>query len=473
MNKRLSNFSFARIDSIHINQLDFKKEFLVIDLTNEWVLIRFRCKPYQTRKKLMNFDIDTESQKKSLGKSNDSQRKQVLTGDVPAKILDQGPISAYDPAISRKLMEGICGLSTNTLVKYESEGIIHPQKVKHGGLEVVTYRVTDVQAVLKRRGVQFNKKKSAEVISIFSQKGGVGKSAFAQHLGGMLSLVGKVLVIDLDSQSDVTSLFGLNVKFADLVMEDAELDPTIAELMDWHLKDGHESPYRKLPFDAVVKRISPTLHVIPADLDLGEINYSLNRLPLEDQADENGDLKPAILYMIKDVVDKVKDQYDFILFDCPPNIETCNVNALFASNRIIIPLELEAKCLKTMRRNEDFLRRLRDIHPGFDWDKILVVPNKFRRENIKIKALAKLQDIYFERSDVQLSEAVFPNGAIIDRCSESREPVFVAATRYGKEFKAGVPQAKEFTNYFWVVMHEILDLPIAHLIFPENPDVEA
>ncbi|MGZ3774555.1 MAG: ParA family protein [Pseudobdellovibrionaceae bacterium] len=421
----------------------------------------------------MNLNNESEMLQKPTNASNDSQRKLSLNTESPSKVVEVSPVSSYDPAISRKLMEGICGLSTNTLVKYESEGLIHPQKVKHGGLEVVTYRVTDVQALLKKRGVQFKKGKSAEVISIFSQKGGVGKSAFAQHLGAMLSLVGKVLVIDLDSQSDVTSLFGLNVKFADLVMEDAELDPTIAELMDWQLKDGHESPYRSLPFESVVKRISPTLHVIPADLDLGEINYSLNRLPLEDKLDENGDPKPAILYMIKDVIDQIKDQYDFVLFDCPPNIETCNVNALFASNRIIIPLELEAKCLKTMRRNEDFLSRLRGIHPGFNWDKILVVPNKFRRENIKIKALAKLQDIYFERTDVQLSEAVFPNGAIIDRCSEAREPVFVAATKYGKEFKAGVPQAKEFTNYFWVVLHEILDLPIDHLVFPDNQDAEA
>ena len=302
--------------------------------------------------------------------------------------------SAYDPPISRKLMEGFCGLSTNTLIKYEMEGIIHPAKVKHGGLEMVTYRVTDVQAVLKKRGIKFKKGNEAEVISVFSQKGGVGKSAFTQHLGAMLSMVGRVLVIDLDSQSDVTSLFGLNVKFADLVAEDAELDPTIAELMDWRLKDGQESPYRKLPFSSVVKKISPTLHVVPADLDLGEINYSLNRLELEDRLDAEGNPRPAILFMIKDVIDALKSQYDFILFDCPPNIETCNVNALFASNRIIVPLELEAKCLKTMRRNEDFLKRLKTIHEGFQWDKILVVPNKFKRENIKIKALAKLQDIY-------------------------------------------------------------------------------
>lgn len=397
-----------------------------------------------------------------------NQPTSTNTYKIPQDVLNPEPMtqfSAYYPPISRKLMEGICGISTNTLVKHEAEGIINPTKVKHGGLEVVTYTIKDVQAVLQKRGVSYKNKKEAEVISIFSQKGGVGKSAFTQHLASLLSLVGRVLVIDLDSQSDATSLFGLNVKYADLVAEDAELDPTIAELMDWKLRNGEESPYRKLKFENVVKQISPTLHLIPSDLDLGEINYSLNRFPLEDKVDSEGNVRPAILYMIKDVVDEIKYQYDYILFDCPPNIETCNVNALFASNRIIIPLELEAKCLKTMRRNEDFLFRLREIHHGFKWDKILVVPNKFKRENIKIKALARLQDIYFDRNDVQLSQAVFPNGAIVDRCSEAREPVFVAATKYGKEFKSSVPQAKEFTDLFWIVMHEILDIPLDHLIF--------
>ena len=385
-----------------------------------------------------------------------------------------GTSSSYDPPISRKLMEGICGISTNTLIKYEAEGVIRPTKVKHGGLEVVTYSVKDVQALVKKRGIKFKNGTGAEVISIFSQKGGVGKSAFAQHLGSLLSLVGKVLVIDLDSQSDVTSLFGLNVTFADLVSADAELDPTIAELMTWKLKDGVESPYRHLPFEKVVKKISPTLHVIPADLDLGEINYSLNRASFEDRIDEHGNPHAdQVLHMIRDVIEPLKKEYDFILFDCPPNIEACNVNALFASNRIIVPLELEAKCLKTMRRNEDFLKRLEGLHAGFKWDKILVVPNKFRRENIKIKALARLQDIYGARSDVQLSEAVFPNGAIVDKCSEAREPVFVAATKYGKEFKAAVPQAKDFTNLFWMVLHEIMEIPLERLVFPEAPELGA
>lgn len=380
--------------------------------------------------------------------------------------------SPYDPAIPRKIMERICRVSTNTLIKYENEGVIKPIKVKHGGLEVVTYRASDVQAVLKKRGVKIKNSETAERIAVFNQKGGTGKSAFVQHMASLLSLKGRVLCVDLDSQADATSVLGLDVKYSDVVDSDAELEPTIMELMDWTLKDGQYADYKKLEPDQVIKKISPTLHMIPSDLDISEANYSLNRLPLADKVDENGQPRPAILYMIKDVVDKVKDQYDYIIFDCPPNIETLNVNCLFAVNRIVIPLILEAKCLRTQRRNEDFLDRLRNLHPGFSWDKILVVANGLRRENIKLKALAKLQDIYFERDDIQFSQAVFPTSTIIDKCSELREPVFTLATKFGKEFKSNVPQAKLFTDLFWIVIHEILDLPLDHLIFSESAEAE-
>lgn len=376
--------------------------------------------------------------------------------------------SAYYPPIPRRFVEGLCNVSSNTILKYENEGILHPHKVKHGAMDYVVYTADDVQRFFKKRGYSLNRKGEAEVIAVWSQKGGVGKSAFTQHIAGLLSLTGRTLIIDLDSQADVTALVGGGVKAVDLVDADAEQEPTILELMDWTLKDTDEYPYQRMDQSKVIKKISPNLHLIQSDLDLAEINYSLNRLPLVERMDASGRTVPGILMMIKEVVEKVKGDYDYILFDCPPNIESCNVSALFAANRILIPLELEAKCLKTMKRNEDFLNRLATLHPGFKWDKILVVANKFRRENIKIKALAKLQDIYQERTDIQLSAAIFANSAIVDKCSEMKEPMNSFATRFGKEFKSSLPQAKEFTDLFWVVIHEILDAELTHMIFADQ-----
>lgn len=396
--------------------------------------------------------------------------------DANLNAAKQSPVESgnYNVRIPRKLLEGITNLSTNTIVRHEQEGDLTPIRVKHGAVEVVTYSVEDVQQLLRKRGSPLTPKTGKpEVIAIWSQKGGVGKSAFTQHVSSILSLVGKTLVIDLDSQADATSLFNLNVKYSDVLAADDELEPTVAELMDWELEEGYERPYRQLSLEQVVKKISPTLHVVPGDLDLGEINYSLNRLPLKEKFGPNGEPRPSVLYMLKDVIETYAKDYDFVVFDCPPNIEALNVNALFAANRILMVLELEAKCLRTLKRNEDFLEKLRSIHPGFNWDKILIVPNKFSRSNIKIKALAKLQDLYGERGDIQLSETVFPTGTIIDRCSEAREPMFSVATRYGKDWKASIPAAKEFTDLFWVVCHEILGVDLNHLIFaaPSEPEV--
>ncbi len=395
-------------------------------------------------------------------KESKNKKNPKIQGLRPSILKKQ---SNYDPQIPRKLMEAICGTSTNTLIKLETEGILHPQKVKHGGMDLITYSVRDVHETFKYKKINFKQKQEAEVISIFSQKGGVGKSAFTQHLGSMLSLVGKVLIVDLDAQSDATVLFGLDANYGDLLDEDAVLDPTIAELMDWSLESGEPSPYDSAEFKDVVKSISPALDVIPSDLDLGEINYSLNRLPLKMRYNEHGEPEPPQLYMLKEVFDKIKDQYDYILLDCPPNIETCNVSALFASNRIVIPLELEAKSLTTMRRNVLFLERLKDLHPGFTWDKVLVVPNKFRRENIKIKALAALEDRYSNSDFVTLSEVVVPNSSIIDKCSDWKKPVYSVTNRFGSNSKGSISQAKEFTNYFWALMHEVLDLELDRLVF--------
>jgi cellulose biosynthesis protein BcsQ len=382
--------------------------------------------------------------------------------------IDQVPVlGAYDPLIPRKLMEGLCGCSTNYLVKFELEGLITPLKVKRGGLDVVVYRVTDVQKVLERRGVSYKKKQTAEVIACWSQKGGVGKSFTVQHLGAVLSLIGKkTLVIDLDSQGDVTNLFDCGKKHQDLLTNEEDLDPTIAELMDWSLEDGGDAGYQKLGFKDVVKHLSPTLDIIPADLDLGEINYSLNRLKLSERFFADGTAKiPPELYMVKDVVDQVKHLYDFILFDCPPNIETLNVGALLACTKIIIPLEMEAKSILTIRRNETFLKRLQSMHPGFQWEKILVVPNKYKKENIKMKAYSTLHDIYKNSNYFQVSGVTLPASVVVDRCSYTREPIFSMASKHGKEFKSIVPLAKEFTNYFWALAHEILDIPLENLLY--------
>lgn len=390
---------------------------------------------------------------------------------IKNKKIEEPQWSNYYPPIVRKFAEGLLNVSTNTLIKFEQDGLLTPHKIKYGAMDVVAYTVDDISALLKKRGKTLKTGPSAETIAIFSQKGGTGKSAFAQHMSFLFSLFGKTLVIDVDSQGDISSLLGGIKTYNHVADPNEEQEPTILELMDWSLKDGNEYPYRKMNLEQVVTKITPNLHLIPADLDISEINYSLNRLPLKDRVDSEGNILPGVLVMIKEVVESVKNLYDYIIIDTPPNIETCNLNVLFSVNRILIPLEIEAKCLKSMHRNQIFLYRLKDLHPGFKWDKILIVPNKFKRESIKIKALSRLQDIYFDsKNEFQLSKIIFSSAAIMDKCSELKEPIFSLATKLGKDYKPNAPQAKEFSDYFWIIAHELLDLDMDHLLFETSQE---
>lgn len=142
------------------------------------------------------------------------------------------------------------------------------------------------------------------------------------------------------------------------------------------------------------------------------------------------------------------------------------------------PVELEAKSVLVTLRNEEFLSRLADLFkqevPGFEWSRITLLPNKFQQQTIKLKAITKLQEIYADSmSNTILSNVIFPSSTIIDKFAEMKEPIFSLATKYGKEYKSSVPQAKEFTDLFWAAIHDILDIPLEHMIFsnekaPEN-----
>ncbi len=371
----------------------------------------------------------------------------------------------YQGLIPRRTVASLVNRSATTLANYENENIINAEKISHGKLEISAYSVQTINKLFRQSGKKLKNREDAEVISIFSQKGGVGKSAFTQQLGSMLSLFGKVLIVDLDAQGDATSLFGAHKQHLNIIEDDEELEPTIADLMDWSLQDSDELIYEKMNLEDVVKRVSSNIDVIPADLDLGEINYNLNRFKLKPRVSAGGQIEVAELQMVKEVIDQVRDSYDYILIDCPPNVETCNVSALYASNRILIPLELEAKSLTILRRNISFLERLSDLHPGFNWDNILVVPNKFKRESIKYKALAALQERIEQIDFFNISQVVVPNSSLIDKLAAYRLPVYAATSRYGHTLKNSAAQAKDFTNYFWAIVHEILEIPLDRLVF--------
>lgn len=150
----------------------------------------------------------------------------------------------------------------------------------------------------------------ANIIAIANHKGGVGKTTSTQNIGVALSrLKHKVLLIDLDPQANLSDAFGfedVEVSIYDALTEKATL-PIVS--------------------------ISDTLDLCPANLDLSVAEVELSGVTGRE-------------YVLKDLIETVKKDYDYILVDCPPSLGLLTINALTASTEVYIPLDAQYFSMK-------------------------------------------------------------------------------------------------------------------------------
>ena len=154
-----------------------------------------------------------------------------------------------------------------------------------------------------------------KVISLINQKGGVGKTTTTINLSASLALLGKkILLIDLDPQCNATTGIGLNK---------GDIEKSI-----YNVFNGTSTID-----DATVKTKYKNLYVLPANINLAGIDIEL----------EQSDIMPGVskAEKLKYQIDKVKNNYDYILIDFPPALGIITTNALTASDSVIIPVQCE------------------------------------------------------------------------------------------------------------------------------------
>lgn len=155
----------------------------------------------------------------------------------------------------------------------------------------------------------------AKVISVLNHKGGVGKTTTTINLGGALRQKGyKVLLIDLDGQANLTESLGFS----------AELPQTIYGAM-------------KGEYDLPIYEHKDGLSVVPSCLDLSAVETEL--------INEAG-RELILAHLIKGQ----KEKFDYILIDCPPSLSLLTLNALTASDRLIIPVQAQFLAMRGMAK---------------------------------------------------------------------------------------------------------------------------
>ena len=163
-----------------------------------------------------------------------------------------------------------------------------------------------------------------KIISFANQKGGVGKTTSAVNIAASLGLMGKkVLMVDLDPQGNTTSGVGIQKKGLRTTIREILLSPELG---------GGKSPH-EVAKQAIIKTDFQNLALIPSTISLAGAEFDLFSI-------DNSE------YILKEALTPLKEEYDYIIVDCPPSLGMLTINALAASDGIIIPMQCEFYALE-------------------------------------------------------------------------------------------------------------------------------
>ncbi len=153
------------------------------------------------------------------------------------------------------------------------------------------------------------------IIAVANQKGGVGKTTTTINLSACLAELGKkILVVDIDPQGNTTSGLGVNKEV---------LENTVYELILRETDMEH----------CLLKNVLDNLDILPSNVNLAGAEIDLIGV-------ENRE------YILRDEINSIADNYDFVIIDCPPSLSMLTVNAMAAANTVLVPIQCEYYALE-------------------------------------------------------------------------------------------------------------------------------
>ncbi len=199
------------------------------------------------------------------------------------------------------------------------------------------------------------------VIAIANQKGGVGKSTTTINLGSCLAEMDKeVLVIDIDPQGNTTSGVGVDKN---------KSENTLYELMLG----------KKTIQECILPNIQQNLALIPSNMNLAGAEIELIGVDNKE-------------YILKNAVEEVKNNFDFIIMDCPPSLSMLTINAMSAADSVIVPIQCEYYALEGLSQLVHTIQLVQErLNPKLEMEGVVFTMYD-ARTNLSLEVVENVKD---------------------------------------------------------------------------------